>query len=883
MDFSGLTRRSLLSGAIAATGIPFVSAQQENSSETNYFIGLPLESNWESRINYDAARVGGYINDTVYIGLSNFGNSNGELAAIDINSGRKTWSIELSSLVGRPFTDEKNIYVTSKNNIISIDSNTESTVWESQFNQGQSIPYLIIQGNQILGASRGFESRKDNEGYRVTPGELVCLNKDNGNKNWTKSSEPVTGIEAKDSKFFATIGNNVFDSDRNLINTDGSIHAYETKSGELLWTSDNHSLTGGASARESYLVGFANDGTIYGFNYSNGNREWDLNISDNQRSSILDSDLLYIGHENGEIIAVDTERQSILWKNKLNRAIRWIHKYEPDNILYLGSPSGNIRAVDSTSGKKVWSHTLQTDGVPYITVHQNIVFFFGAIDSIYTFVGQRAIAQKNIDSVESMVASSVLNNIGKIPGQKNQLSLAKSALNNREYEKAQGLAEDAREKIQTIEASGTILGGISVFGGASVAIKKAKERSNRKEVQQEYDAAVQRANDIQESVNFDIELEPQMIEANPSNFTSISEAKTAVNELQIYLDDIGEVIREHRKIEERMNKLSIEKNHPDIEESITDVIDLIRQNGSADEAKEKLKEASVFLDCYELQNSLCSRLETTENITLDLKINKIRNEIEDINISENPSQTIDKLHSYESTVNKIERIKKLHDWNSSLPLSGVIIGTNRIIDGESVEIDSIEQKLKDLEQIQNSAENIEDFTEEVEQDYHSINIEESYGSIEELISRGKIEEIEYLEEELIEISESTWVGEDLFQYSWEDFEHLISRLWSDMGYSTTVTQASSDRGIDVIAENSKETILIQVKQNSTGNDVGRPTVQKTAGALSGETADRAIIITSSSFTNTAVEEANRHGNDIVLISGQQLLNMLNDSKLSPPK
>ena len=241
------------------------------------------------------------------------------------------------------------------------------------------------------------------------------------------------------------------------------------------------------------------------------------------------------------------------------------------------------------------------------------------------------------------------------------------------------------------------------------------------------------------------------------------------------------------------------------------------------------------------------------------------------------------LNSYEKTVDMAERINKLYGWNSSLPLRGVITGLNRKINNKKVDENSIQQKIKDFEQIKTSAENVINFVEQIDEDYPHIDINETLESLNDAISNGDVEKIDSLERNIDDIINTTWVSEDLFQYDWESFEHLVSRLWSDMGYSTTVTQASSDRGIDVVAKNNKETVLIQVKQNSTGNNVGRPTVQKTAGVLSGDNADRAIIVSSASYTNTAIEEAKRHGKKIELISGQQLLNMLSDSRLPPPE
>lgn len=88
-----------------------------------------------------------------------------------------------------------------------------------------------------------------------------------------------------------------------------------------------------------------------------------------------------------------------------------------------------------------------------------------------------------------------------------------------------------------------------------------------------------------------------------------------------------------------------------------------------------------------------------------------------------------------------------------------------------------------------------------------------------------------------------------------EFEAFIGKLFKRMGYETTVTRKTGDFGIDVIAKNSKNTIAIQVKQNSPGNHVGAVTVQNVLGSMWRYKANKAIIITTSDFTVQAEQQA----------------------------
>jgi hypothetical protein len=101
------------------------------------------------------------------------------------------------------------------------------------------------------------------------------------------------------------------------------------------------------------------------------------------------------------------------------------------------------------------------------------------------------------------------------------------------------------------------------------------------------------------------------------------------------------------------------------------------------------------------------------------------------------------------------------------------------------------------------------------------------------------------------------------------FEKLVARLFTSKGYRTEVTQGSGDMGVDVVASNSSETIAIQVKK-WTGN-VGGPDVHKTLGSMVSHRATRALVVTTSDFTNQAYDIL-KGGSPVDLWNGQRLAN-----------
>lgn len=89
----------------------------------------------------------------------------------------------------------------------------------------------------------------------------------------------------------------------------------------------------------------------------------------------------------------------------------------------------------------------------------------------------------------------------------------------------------------------------------------------------------------------------------------------------------------------------------------------------------------------------------------------------------------------------------------------------------------------------------------------------------------------------------------------KEFERLVARLFRAMGYEVTDLPYVGDYGADLIAQKDNDTIVIQVKKFSYGNNVGAPEVQKTLGSMWKYKANKSIIVTTSSFTIAAKEQS----------------------------
>lgn len=108
-----------------------------------------------------------------------------------------------------------------------------------------------------------------------------------------------------------------------------------------------------------------------------------------------------------------------------------------------------------------------------------------------------------------------------------------------------------------------------------------------------------------------------------------------------------------------------------------------------------------------------------------------------------------------------------------------------------------------------------------------------------------------------------------------EFEKLVAKVWQGMGYETRVTQASNDRGIDVIAEKEApyhQKKIIQAKRYSKGTKVGSEEVQRYDSLRRQEdNVDEVVIVTTSSFTRPAQRTAKDL--NVKPVNGHQFLNL----------
>jgi restriction system protein len=117
----------------------------------------------------------------------------------------------------------------------------------------------------------------------------------------------------------------------------------------------------------------------------------------------------------------------------------------------------------------------------------------------------------------------------------------------------------------------------------------------------------------------------------------------------------------------------------------------------------------------------------------------------------------------------------------------------------------------------------------------------------------------------------------------EFFERIVLDLMLKMGYggsrddAGSLTGAGADAGIDgIINEDQLGLDVIYLQAKRWENTVGRPEIQKFVGALHGQRAKKGVFLTTSSFSQDALDYAATIDPKVVLIDGARLAQLMID-------
>jgi len=334
--------------------------QRWNPYETVLGVGNVggLQVKWKNPIGL--YKSGTMSSSAVVNGVVYFGSDDGNVYALNANTGATLWSYTTAGAVdSSPAVVNGVVYFGSwDHNIYALNASTGAKLWSYAAGGVVISSPAVANGVVYIGSD-------DHNVY--------ALDASTGAKLWSFT----TGSFAESSP---AVSNGVvyFDSH------DHNIYALNASTGAKLWSH----ATGGpvfpspaVSNGVVYITGNVSEvsgaSKLYALNASTGALLWSYSTDAGDSSPAVANGVVYIGSADGNVHALNASTGVQLWRYNADAEV-YTAPAVANGVVYVGSLRGTIYALNASTGAKVWSYTAAAgfyisaptivNGVVYISV-----------------------------------------------------------------------------------------------------------------------------------------------------------------------------------------------------------------------------------------------------------------------------------------------------------------------------------------------------------------------------------------------------------------------------------------------------------------------------------------------------------------------------------
>ena len=322
-----------------------------------------------------------------------------EAAGVPV-SGSLKWQFETADEVhSSPAVSDGMLYVASYDgNLYAIDIQSGQALWQSEVGRAFSSP-VVVEESIFVGSADGLHALNRADGaerwhYKAQVGGemrsspafyagLIYIGSDDGNIYAFQADRGDLAWQ------FKTLGQ-VFSSPaiyKDIVYAGdyaGYLHALDAESGEELWQfKTKRSIYATPAIREGQVFFGSLDGNFYALDAATGEELWHVEIGEPIVSSAaLSKDVLYFGCLDHNVYALDINSGEVKWQFETSNEV-YSSPVLASDIVYIGSDDANLYALDAKTGEERWRH--ETGG--FIgnspAVAGDMVFFSSYDGSIY--------------------------------------------------------------------------------------------------------------------------------------------------------------------------------------------------------------------------------------------------------------------------------------------------------------------------------------------------------------------------------------------------------------------------------------------------------------------------------------------------------------------
>jgi outer membrane protein assembly factor BamB len=283
--------------------------------------------------------------------------------------------LEKGDFRGTPITFGNTVFIgSSDEGMCAFDVETGKPKWKSNITEEMIAPAAFFDGLIFVGDVRGT---------------LYALNADTGKEQWTF---PAKG----------TIDNspNIDSQTKRVLvgSQHGTLFALEAATGKLVWeykTEDQIRCFPSMMERRCFVAGCDTYLHVVDLDTGKGIHRIPLEAPTGS-TPLLAGDMVYVGTEGNEFLAIDWKKEKIVWRLSMRQAVRAPAAYR-DGTVIVGGMDKTVYALDAKTGKERWTFNTKGRIEGGAVIDGNRVYVPSADSSLYVLGFQDG---KRLGSVE---------------------------------------------------------------------------------------------------------------------------------------------------------------------------------------------------------------------------------------------------------------------------------------------------------------------------------------------------------------------------------------------------------------------------------------------------------------------------------------------------
>jgi outer membrane protein assembly factor BamB len=290
-----------------------------------------------------------YSSPALADGLLVFGSGDGNVYAVDAETGAERWRFETEGAVhSSPLVADGSVYVVSHDgNLYALDAGDGSRRW-SFATGGEKVFDLwdyYLSSPAVAGPNVVFGSGD---------GRVYAVDRASGAEVWHFQTGDVVHAEPTVADGVVFVGS-----------FDGFFYALGARDGELVWKFDTvgdtyfprGAVQRGALVHEGIVYFGSRDYNVYALDQAAGTGRWNMKERGSwviARPTFLDGRVYMGTSDSHAFMALDAQSGVEAWRKSLSLRVYGSAAAE-DGVLYFGSHNGTLYAVDPAGGEELWT------------------------------------------------------------------------------------------------------------------------------------------------------------------------------------------------------------------------------------------------------------------------------------------------------------------------------------------------------------------------------------------------------------------------------------------------------------------------------------------------------------------------------------------------